>query len=97
MPKKKYTVQTPVRHDGKDYAPNDSIELDIPDDHYLLTDGVVADGKAVRSAQSAEAKAKAEAEAKAQAEAEAKAKAEEEVAAAAAAAAAQAGAEGQGD
>jgi hypothetical protein len=49
MAKKKYTVQTPVRHDGKDYAPNDSIELDIPDDHTLLTDGVVADGKAVKA------------------------------------------------
>lgn len=49
MAKKKYTVQTPVRHDGKDYAPNESIELDIPDNHWLLTDGVVADGKAVKA------------------------------------------------
>jgi hypothetical protein len=49
MAKKKYTVQTPVRHDGKDYAPNDAIELDIPEDHFLLTDGVVADGKVVKA------------------------------------------------
>lgn len=49
MAKKKYTVQTPVRHDGKDYAPGESIELDIPDDHHLLKDGVVAEGKAVKA------------------------------------------------
>lgn len=49
MAKKKYVVQTPVRHDGDDYAPGSSIELDIPDDHPLLTDGVVAEGKAVKA------------------------------------------------
>lgn len=60
MAKKKYNVLSPLKHDGKDYAPGESVELDISEDHYLLTDGVVADGKAVRAAKS---KADAEAEA----------------------------------
>lgn len=62
MAKKKYIVQTPVRHDGDDYAPGESIELDIPDDHFLLTEGVVAGGKAVKSAKAAEPEAPAEPE-----------------------------------
>lgn len=57
MAKKKYTVQTPVRHDGKDYAPGESIDLDIPDDHHLLVDGVIAGGKAVKAAKPTEPEA----------------------------------------
>lgn len=89
MAKKKYTVQTPVRHDGEDYAPGATIELDIPEDHPLLVDGVIAGGKAVKAAKTNEA-AEAEAAAAAQAALEA------EAAAAAAAVAAAAAGEGQG-
>lgn len=49
MAKKKYKVLSPLNHDGKEYRLGDSIELDIPEDHSLLGDGVIADGKAVRA------------------------------------------------
>ncbi len=68
MAKKPYTVKEPLRHDGKDYAIDDSIDLDIGEDHLLLQGGIVVPSMKKPSKAEAEAKAKAEAEANAKAD-----------------------------
>ena len=61
MAKKPYTVKEPLRHDGKDYAIDDSIDLDIGEDHHLLQGGIVVPSMKKPSKAEAEAKALADA------------------------------------
>lgn len=43
----KYPVTTPVRHDGKDYAPGDQIDLDARQAEALLAAGAIAEPQKV--------------------------------------------------
>jgi hypothetical protein len=43
MTKKAYIVESPLRHDGKDYAPGKKVDLEDDDAKQLIADKVVKD------------------------------------------------------
>lgn len=87
----KYTVKSPVKHDGKRYGIGTSITLKAEEAERLLQNGTVEDDRDSAADRKSEAARKAAEEAAAAAKAEADRKAAEEAQAASAAASGAAG------